>query len=91
MRQEEPEEELTSRVYRLAPEESITVERIGGEFRVRGRTAERIVAMAALVCDEGIADFQRQLERAGVLKALEDAGVKPGDTVHIAEFELEWT
>jgi Obg family GTPase CgtA-like protein len=35
--------------------------------------------------------LQRQLERTGLFKDLEQRGVKPGDTVRIGDFELEWT
>ena len=58
---------------------------------VRGRDVERILAMADLDSDEGVADLQRQLDKIGVLKELELAGVAAGDTVRIGDFELEWT
>jgi GTPase len=91
MREQEAEEELPSRVYRLGREDtSIEIVREGEHYRVRGRAAERAVAMANLESDEGIADLQRQLDRLGVLKELERAGVKSGDTVNIGTFELEW-
>ena len=47
--------------------------------------------MADLDSDEGVADLQRQLDKIGVLKELELAGVAAGDTVRIGDFELEWT
>jgi GTP-binding protein len=91
MRAEEAEEELPTRVYRLGREDtSLEIVREGEDYRVRGRVAERAVAMANLESDEGIADLQRQLARLGVLRELESAGVKTGDTVYIGEFELEW-
>jgi Obg family GTPase CgtA-like protein len=31
-----------------------------------------------------------RLRRTGVVKALEDAGIMPGDTVRIGEIEMEW-
>ena len=34
--------------------------------------------------------FHRELNRLGVIEALERAGVAPGDTVRIGEFEMEW-
>jgi Obg family GTPase CgtA-like protein len=34
--------------------------------------------------------FYRRLQHTGVVKALEDAGVRPGDTVHIGELEFLW-
>ena len=86
------EEEPVVRTYRLPrAEDKHAVEREDGVFVVRGRDAERVLAMADLDSDEGIADLQRQLEKIGVLRDLERAGVKPGDTVRIADFELEWT
>ena len=60
-------------------------------YDYRDREVERIVAMATLESDEGIADLQRQLERTGLFKDLERAGVKAGDTVRIGDYELEWT
>jgi len=87
----ETDAEPVVRTYRLpADEGKTTVERKGDAFVVRGRAAARILAMADLDSDEGIADLQRQLERVGVLKELEHAGVKTGDTVRIGDFELEW-
>lgn len=79
------------RTYRLAPAPGHQVLREGEAFRVRGPEAERVVARADLDSDEGIADLQRQLSRIGVLRYLEREGVKPGDTVRIGDFELEWT
>lgn len=80
------------RTYRLQPEEaSLAVVREGGSFRVRGRQAERTVAMADMETDEGLAELQRRLERLGVFRALEGAGVQMGDTVRVGDFELEWT
>ncbi len=86
------EDEPVVRTYRLAPtEEKHSIKRQGDVLVVRGRDAERVIAMADLDSDEGIADLQRQLGKIGVLRDLERAGVQPGDTVRIADFELEWT
>ncbi len=79
------------RTYRARPEsEGYTVAREQEGFRVRGRPVERIVAMADMDTDEGVADLQRQLQRLGLFRDLERAGVKAGDTVRIGDFELEW-
>jgi len=40
--------------------------------------------------DEAVARFQRVAAALGVTAALEEAGVQPGDTVHIGNAELEW-
>ena len=90
--EEEQPPEPSVRVYRLAPEEVVfTVEKEADTFVVRGREVERILARAYLETDEGLDDFQRQLERLGVFKELERRGVQSGDTVVIGDFEMEWT
>jgi GTP-binding protein len=92
LREEQPPEEAAVRVYRLPRQETgYHVTRQDGAFVVRGREVERIAAMANMESDEGLADLQRQLERTGLFKDLERAGVKSGDTVRIGDFELEWT
>ncbi|MBN1563793.1 MAG: GTPase ObgE [Anaerolineae bacterium] len=61
-----------------------------GDFRVSGERIERAVAMTYWDYDQAVTRFQRILETMGVTAALEDAGVKPGDTVFIGTHELEW-
>ena len=60
-------------------------------FHVTGKRIERAAAMTYWDYDEAIARFQTILETLGVTQALEDAGVKAGDTVYVGDFELEWT
>lgn len=84
------EEAAPVRTYRAADEAAIGVAREGGGFRVSGRRVERLVAMADLETDDGLAYLQRQLDRLGVDKALREAGVREGDLVRIGPFELEW-
>ena len=89
---ETPTDESEVRVYHLRQTESgYAVERSAGTFMVRGREVERMVAMANLDHDEGIADLQKQLERTGLFKDLERRGVVTGDIVYIGDYELEWT
>jgi GTP-binding protein len=71
-------------------EDAFTLERDGDVWRVRGVRVERIAAMTPFGVPEAAARFQRQLQAMGVVKALETAGVKPGDLVRIGERELEW-
>ncbi len=61
-----------------------------GEFRVSGKRIERAVAMTYWDYDQAVARFQRILESMGITAALEQAGIKPGDTVYIGDMELEW-
>ncbi|HAL62438.1 MAG TPA: GTPase ObgE, partial [Chloroflexi bacterium] len=51
---------------------------------------ERAVAMTDWRYREAIEKLHRELEAMGVTQALEEAGIQPGDTVHIGDMELEW-
>jgi GTP-binding protein len=61
-----------------------------GTFRVSGEAVERSAAMTYWEYDEPVRRFQRLLARIGVEDALREAGAKPGDSVRIGEYELEW-
>ena len=78
-------------VFRLGDDqEAFTVEREVDGWRVRGGQVERLAAMTIWNLDEAVSRFQRVLERIGVVTALAEAGVLPGDTVRIGERELQW-
>ena len=62
-----------------------------GSYRVSGSRIERAAEMTYWEHDEGIQHFARILEATGIKAALEDAGAKRGDTVHIGDYELEWS
>ncbi len=57
---------------------------------VRGKRVERMVVMTDQESDEGMARLEHTLQRLGVTKALEEAGVQPGDTVRFGGVELIW-
>lgn len=88
---EEPEVAETP-VYQLGEDPlAFTVTREpNGEFRVSGKRIERAAAMTYWDYDQAVTRFQRILESMGVADALREAGVRPGDTVHIGALELEW-
>jgi GTP-binding protein len=72
-------------------EEGFTVERDNdGAWRVAGRAAERVVAMADLTNPEAIAYIQDRLRRMGVERALTRAGAQDGDVVRVGGQELEY-
>jgi GTP-binding protein len=80
-------------VYEL-PEEEIpfTVIQEGeGVYRVSGKRIERAASMTHWEYEDAVLRFQDILETLGVSAALEEAGVQPGDTVFIGDFELEWS
>jgi GTP-binding protein len=62
-----------------------------GTFIVRGERIERAAAMTYWDYDQAVLRFQKILEVLGITAALQAAGVEPGDTVFIGEFELEWS
>jgi GTP-binding protein len=61
-----------------------------GAYRVTGRAAERVVAMADLTNLEALAYVHERFRRMGVERALERAGAHEGDTVRIGTVELEY-
>jgi GTPase len=87
---EEPEAALP--VYR--PKEDprdFHVSRTGDhEWRVSGASIERAAAMTFWEHDGSVRRFQKIMETLGVEDALRKAGVQNGDTVAIANFELDW-
>lgn len=79
-------------LYTLDDQPIFTIERLGdGEFRVVGERVERAASMTYWDYEEAVMRFQKILEALGVSQALEEAGVKVGDTVFIGDHELEWT
>jgi GTPase len=63
----------------------------GGVFEVTGRNVERMVIMTEWNNEEAMAFLQKRLVKAGVEKALEDAGAREGDEVRIAGRSFEFT
>ncbi len=61
-----------------------------GAWRVSGRVAERVVAMADLTNAEAAASVADRLRRLGVERALARAGAREGDTVRVGPVELEY-
>ena len=51
---------------------------------------ERIIAGSDLSNPQVRGQLRGQFDRLGVSKALEKAGVKPGDKVRCGELEWEW-
>jgi GTPase len=61
-----------------------------GAWRVTGKSAERVVAMADLTSDQAVAYVQDRFRRMGIERALARAGAREGDTVRIGGVELEY-
>ncbi len=79
-------------VFRPEEDDSaFEIVREGSAFRVVGKRIERAAAMTYWEYEEAVMRFQRILEALGISQALEEAGIRPGDTVLIGDTELEWS
>ena len=88
-RAEEPDPEPFV-VLRPVEEGFAVVRDDDGTWRVSGRTAERVVAMADLTNLEAMEYVQYRLRKMGVDRALARAGVREGDVVRIGPVELDY-
>lgn len=59
-------------------------------WRISGIAIERAAKMTYWEHYGSIRRFQKIMSALGIEKALREAGVEEGDTVHIDEYELEW-
>lgn len=80
----------TGPVLRPEPEDAFTIVPEPDGYRVRGKRVERMVAMTNPDSTEGMERLEKQLRKMGVLEALEQSGVEPGDIVHFGKMELIW-
>ena len=72
-------------------EDHYTVMKVDETFyRVFGTKIERTVNMTRMENQEALDRLQNVLERSGISRALEEAGIQPGDTVVIGQVELQW-
>ena len=84
-----PEPVPALKVYRgPSSAEPFTIERVDGGFKVSGDQLQKLVAMTDLTNPEGLAHFQRMIERWGLNETLARHGAKGGDTVRISELEF---
>ena len=70
--------------------EPVRVSKTNGRYKVSSDSAARIAAMVDLGDWSARLQFYAQLKRMGVVRALEEAGIAPGDTVRIGKVEWEW-
>jgi GTPase len=79
-----------SPILRPQPDDAFTVSVENGVYVVRGRRVERMINMTNQDSEESMDRMQVQLEKMGVTKSLEAAGVQVGDTVRCGKAELFW-
>jgi len=77
-------------VHRPAEEGFSILREDDGAYRVSGRNAERVVAMADLTNIEALEYVHDRFRRMGVERALARAGAREGDIVRIGGVELEY-
>ena len=69
----------------------LRVEEVGeGVYEVSGDDVERLALRTDWDSTEGVANFQRELEKKGVVATLKKAGAEPGDEIRIGEVEFEY-
>jgi GTP-binding protein len=77
--------------YDRPDDEDLVIESTGPhEYAVHGRAFERWVIQTEIANDEAVAFLQRRLARAGVERALEQAGARDGDSVTIGPITFEF-
>lgn len=86
----QPLAEMEGPVLRPRPEDAFAISKEKGAFVVRGRRVERAVNMTNQESEESMDRLQKTLEKMGVTRALEEAGVQVGDVVRFGKVELYW-
>lgn len=86
----QPLAEMEGPVLRPRPEDAFAVSKEKGAFVVRGKRVERAVSMTNQESEESMDRLQKTLEKMGVTRALEEAGVQVGDVVRFGKVELYW-
>lgn len=89
-RREEPESDGTIVIHRPLPEGFAVTRLDNGEYLVEGKAAERVVALNDVTSDEAADYIQHRLKRLGVDRALNRAGARDGDVVHIGDLSFVW-
>jgi GTP-binding protein len=77
-------------IHRPEPEGVVVERGPDGAWVVRGRKAERAVAVNDITNAEALDYVQHRLKRMGVDRALARAGARSGESVHIGGFTFEY-
>ena len=77
-------------IHRPQPEGLVVERADDGSFVVRGRPAERAVAVTDITNPQALDYVQHRLRKLGVDKALARAGARDGDTVRIGGFSFDY-
>ena len=89
-----PKEELVEikdrKIYTLKDEDEYTITKEDGKFVIQGEAVERVMRRVNIEDNESLYYFQKSLDNLGVNQKLKEMGIKDGDIVKIADYELEW-
>jgi GTP-binding protein len=77
-------------IHRPEPEGVVVERGPDGAWVVRGRRAERAVAVSDITNADALAYVQHRLKQMGVDRALARAGAREGEIVHIGGFSFEY-
>ena len=78
------------KVYTLKDDKEYTITKEEGMFVIKGEAVEKVMRRVNIADNESLYYFQKSLDELGVNQKLKEMGVKEGDIVKIADYELEW-
>ena len=78
------------KVYTLKDDKEYTITKEDGMFVIKGEAVEKVMRRVNIADNESLYYFQKSLDELGVNQKLKEMGVKEGDIVKIADYELEW-
>ena len=89
-----PKEDLLEyedkKIYTLEEKDDYTIKKEDGMYMIKGEPVERIMRRVNIADNESLYYFQKNLDELGVNQKLKEMGIKEGDIVKIADYELEW-
>lgn len=90
-----PKEELVEieerKIYTLEEkQDQWSIKEENGVFIVSGKAVERLMGRVNIEDNESMHYLQKSLKNLGIDKKLKEMGVCEGDTVILADWELEW-
>ena len=78
------------KVYTLEEEEPFTISKEGNNYIIDGPAVEKLMKRVNLDDNESMYYFHKMLDELGVSQKLKEMGIRDGDNVTIAGWELEW-
>jgi GTP-binding protein len=85
-----PAESAGEVVYEAKEEEPFTIIKDNDIYVVTGNSIRKLVGSTNFNDTESLQYFQRAIKKMGLIEALEERGVKEGDTVRLHDFEFDY-